>query len=116
VEVIDPVTLSPLDMQTIAHSVAKTGRLLVVDTGWTSCGASAEIVARVAESGVNTSQVWRMGFAPTTCPPTPALEDLFYPNGRTIAQFINTKCIGVDPGWSPREEIFPEQVEFRGPF
>ena len=44
-EVIDPIWLSPLDIDTIAASVAKTGRLLVVDNGWTSCGAGAEIVA-----------------------------------------------------------------------
>src|SRR6516225_4600064 len=40
-EVIDPVWLSPLDIDTIAASAGKTGRLLVVDTAWTSCGASA---------------------------------------------------------------------------
>ena len=40
-EVIDPVSLSPLDISTIAASVERTGRLLVVDTGWLSCGASS---------------------------------------------------------------------------
>ena len=54
------------------------GRLVVVDTAWTSCGASAEIVAQVAErlAGVRDLRVQRMGFAPTTCPTTPALEAL----------------------------------------
>ena len=33
-EVIDPIWLSPLDIDTIAESVERTGRLLVVDTGW----------------------------------------------------------------------------------
>ncbi|MBM3301099.1 MAG: alpha-ketoacid dehydrogenase subunit beta, partial [Deltaproteobacteria bacterium] len=46
-EVIDPISLSPLDMDTIAESVRKTGKLLVVDNAWTTCGASAEIFARV---------------------------------------------------------------------
>ena len=48
-EVIDPVSLSPLDIETIAASVERTGRLLVVDTGWLSCGASSEILAEVFE-------------------------------------------------------------------
>jgi len=37
-EVIDPIWLSPLDIDTIAESVERTGRLLVVDTAWTNCG------------------------------------------------------------------------------
>ena len=48
-EVIDPISLVPLDIDTIVKSVRRTGRLLVVDNAWTSCGASAEIVARVVE-------------------------------------------------------------------
>src|SRR5207237_157772 len=48
-EVIDPIWLSPLDLDTIAESVERTGRLLVVDSAWTNCGAAAEIVAQVAE-------------------------------------------------------------------
>src|SRR6516165_9031023 len=43
-EVIDPIWLSPLDVDTIAASVAKTGRLLVVDNGWLWCGAGAELI------------------------------------------------------------------------
>ena len=48
-EVIDPISLVPLDIDTIVQSVRRTGRLLVVDNAWTNCGASAEIVARVVE-------------------------------------------------------------------
>ena len=40
-EVIDPIWLVPLDMDTICGSVQKTRRLLVVDNAWTSAGASA---------------------------------------------------------------------------
>ncbi len=46
-DVIDPVTLAPLDIDTIVQSVERTGRLVVVDNDWTNCGASAEIVAGV---------------------------------------------------------------------
>jgi acetoin:2,6-dichlorophenolindophenol oxidoreductase subunit beta len=47
-EVIDPRTLVPLDKGTIISSVAKTGRLVVVDEACQTCGAAAEIVALVA--------------------------------------------------------------------
>src|SRR5205809_2052254 len=67
-EVIDPIWLSPLDIDTIAASVERTGRLLVVDSGWLCCGASAEIVAQVAErlQGVRVLALKRLGFAPVT--------------------------------------------------
>ena len=49
-EVIDPISLAPLDMETILQSARRTGRLLIVDNAWTSCGMSAEIAARAVES------------------------------------------------------------------
>lgn len=49
-EVLDPLTLKPLDEELIVKSVSKTRRLLVVDGGWKSFGAAAEIMARVAEN------------------------------------------------------------------
>jgi pyruvate/2-oxoglutarate/acetoin dehydrogenase E1 component len=48
-EVIDPRTLVPLDRETIKSSVAKTGRLVVVDEACITCGAAAEITALVVE-------------------------------------------------------------------
>ena len=52
---------------------------------WLCCGAAADIVAQVAErlQGVRDLRLRRLGYAPTTCPTTPALEELFYPNART---------------------------------
>jgi pyruvate/2-oxoglutarate/acetoin dehydrogenase E1 component len=117
-EVIDPIWLSPLDVDTIADSVEKTGRLLVVDTAWTNCGASAEIVARVAErlAGVRDLRLQRLGFARTTCPTTPVLEDLFYPNARTIAGAARDLVEGTATGWLPEERTELRSIEFKGPF
>jgi pyruvate/2-oxoglutarate/acetoin dehydrogenase E1 component len=117
-EVIDPIWLSPLDIDTIAESVEMTGRLLVVDTAWTNCGASAEIVAAVAErlAGVRDIRMHRMGFVPTTCPTTPALEDLFYPNARTIAGAARDLVEGERTGWLPTERADLQSIEFKGPF
>jgi pyruvate/2-oxoglutarate/acetoin dehydrogenase E1 component len=46
-EVIDPRTLKPLDIETIIHSVQKTGRLVVVNEGHLTGGFTAEVAARV---------------------------------------------------------------------
>jgi pyruvate/2-oxoglutarate/acetoin dehydrogenase E1 component len=50
-EVIDPRTLSPLDLPTILESVAKTGRLVLVDQATRHGSASAVIAAEVADQG-----------------------------------------------------------------
>ena len=119
-EVIDPISLVPLDIDTIIRSARRTGRLLVVDNAWTNCGASAEIIARVAESSVNGKPLAlrRMGYAPTTCPTTPVLEREFYPDPAKIAQ---TAYAMVRPGgaaWKPDQERakLAYQHKFRGPF
>jgi pyruvate/2-oxoglutarate/acetoin dehydrogenase E1 component len=116
VEVIDPVWLAPLDIEAIAASALRTGRLVVVDTAWLTCGASAEIVARVVEqlAGVPL-RVARLGYAPASCPPTPTLERLFYPDAARIAAEIWRMATG-DAGWTP--EAAPDAVrdQFRGPF
>jgi pyruvate/2-oxoglutarate/acetoin dehydrogenase E1 component len=117
-EVIDPIWLSPLDVDTIAASVERTGRLLVVDNGWLCCGAAAEIVACVAErlQGVRDLSLKRLGFAPVTCPTTPALEELFYPNARTIAAAARDLVEGAATGWLPEERPDFQEIEFKGPF
>jgi pyruvate/2-oxoglutarate/acetoin dehydrogenase E1 component len=48
-EIIDPRTLNPFDRETIKASVAKTGRLMVVDEACITCGVAAEITALVVE-------------------------------------------------------------------
>ncbi len=52
-EVIDLRTLVPLDRETIRTSVAKTGRLIVVDEDYHSYGVSGEIIASVVEHDVS---------------------------------------------------------------
>ena len=117
-EVIDPATLVPLDMETITASVSKTRRILVVDNAWTNCGFSAEILARLAESGAaDGAIVGRIGFAPTTCPTTPWLEQHYYPNPVTVAEKAHAM---VEPAsdWVPDPERarLTYEMQFRGPF
>ena len=58
----------------------------------------------------------RMGFAPTTCPTTPALEDLFYPDARRIAAAARDMVEGRATGWMPAERNDLKSITFRGPF
>lgn len=117
-EVIDCLSLSPLDTDTIIESVEKTGRLLVVDSGWTMCGAGAEILARVAEKspGRRSPMVRRMGFAPVTCPTTKNLENLFYPDAQKIASTVFSMVRGDSTPWTPEPKEAVEILDFKGPF
>lgn len=114
VEVVDPVSLSPLDEETILESLRKTGRLLVVDTSWTACGASAEIAALAAEKGFSylKQPVVRLGQQPSPCPVSKPLEDAFYPNARKIAravfQMLDRRV--------PETDVPALTTKFKGPF
>ncbi|HUY93182.1 MAG TPA: transketolase C-terminal domain-containing protein [Pirellulales bacterium] len=117
-EVIDPIWLAPLDIETIVASARKTSRLCVVDNGWTTCGAGAEIVSQAIErlQGDCPIRVRRLGFAPTTCPTAPNLEAEFYPDARTIAAAANDLVRGAPQGWLPAERDELSDLEFKGPF
>jgi 2-oxoisovalerate dehydrogenase E1 component len=90
VEVIDPRTVSPLDVETIQNSVAKTGRLLIVDEAFAPFGLGAEIAAQIADAGFDNldAPIRRLNgaFAPT--PYSPCLESAVVPNQSAIAQAI----------------------------
>jgi pyruvate/2-oxoglutarate/acetoin dehydrogenase E1 component len=116
-EVIDPIWLSPLDTQTIVESVRKTGRLLVVDNGWLTCGAGAEILAQVTEQMPGRGlRARRLGFAPSPCPTSPVLEECFYPSARSIAAAAYDLTTGSANGWLPQERADLKEIEFKGPF
>lgn len=117
-EVIDPVSLAPLDIDTIVDSVSRTGRLLVVDTSWLTCGFSGEILAQALErlGGRAPFQAKRMGYAPTPCPTTKPLENVFYPNARTIALAAHAMIKGETAKWTIEIQEPREIAEFRGPF
>jgi 2-oxoisovalerate dehydrogenase E1 component len=90
VEIIDPRTVSPLDVDSILQSVAKTGRLLVVDEAFGPCGFASEIAAHVADAGFNDldAPIKRLhgAFAPT--PYAPTLERAVVPDVAQVVQAI----------------------------
>jgi pyruvate dehydrogenase E1 component beta subunit len=52
VEIVDLLTVSPMDTETITTSVAKTGRAVVIHEGPRTCGVGAEVVARIVEKSL----------------------------------------------------------------
>jgi pyruvate/2-oxoglutarate/acetoin dehydrogenase E1 component len=90
-EVIDPRCLSPLDEETILNSVAKTGRLLVVDEGYPRCGAARDIVALVAEQAFDSLESPpRCVTAPhTPVPFSPPMEDFYVPDADDIVAGVH---------------------------
>ncbi|MDG1097935.1 MAG: transketolase C-terminal domain-containing protein [Bacteroidia bacterium] len=113
-EVIDPVSLSPIDYEIIRKSASKTKKVLVVDNGWITCGFSAEIIA---DLGINCSglNLDRMGYLESPCPTTRVLEDAFYPSPESVAIKANQMCNG-DADWKPEKISRDEINSFKGPF
>jgi pyruvate/2-oxoglutarate/acetoin dehydrogenase E1 component len=65
VEVVDPRTLEPLDIDTIVNSVKKTGRVVIVDEDTTRCGVGAEIGMQIIENAFDSldAPIQRVGAA-----------------------------------------------------
>src|SRR5881396_3098296 len=87
-EVVDPRTLVPLDRETLIASAKKTGRVVVVDEGHQSYGASAELAAVVAEGAFwhLDAPVRRVGAMDVPIPFSPPLEDETVPNPERVAE------------------------------
>jgi pyruvate/2-oxoglutarate/acetoin dehydrogenase E1 component len=86
-EVIDPRTTRPLDVDTIAGSVERTGRAIVVDEGHRSYGVTAELAATIGERCFYhlDAPVRRLGARDVPVPFSPPLEDVTVPTPETIA-------------------------------
>ncbi|MFN9428829.1 MAG: thiamine pyrophosphate-dependent enzyme [Acidobacteriota bacterium] len=90
VEVIDPRTILPLDMDTILGSVEKTGRLLIVDEAFGPCSVAAEIAAEAAGRGFDAldAPVRRVNGVFTPTPYSPTLEAAVMPSLGAITAAI----------------------------
>ena len=120
-EVVDVRSLRPLDEATILASVRKTGRCIAADTGWTSVGFAAEIVARVAEGAFESLVAPPVRIALPDCPtPTaPALAADYYPRAVHIASAAG-RLLGLKKDYEAEAvSTIPLDVpdlSFTGPF
>lgn len=87
-EVIDLRTSSPLDKDTILESVAKTGKLLIVQETYAPCSVSSEIAAIVADEGFNSldAPIKRVTARFSPIPFAPALENYVLPQTSDIVE------------------------------
>lgn len=97
VEVIDLRTLKPLDVDTLAESVRKTGRLVTVSEGFPHCGVGREVTARIMEyefedgsCGFDYLDARPVNLAALDVPPpmSPPLEDASIPSVESIVEAV----------------------------
>ena len=90
VEVVSPRTISPLDVDTIAASVAETGRCVVVDDTPLSYGSQSHIAAEVTEAAFFDLDfpVQRVGVDDVPIPFSPPLEDAVVPSTDDVLETV----------------------------
>ena len=89
-EVVDPRTVAPLDMETISRSVRKTGRLVVASEDVLTCGFASEVVARVADCCFDSLRTapQRVSAADSPIPFAPDSEKFVLPSEEGIASAV----------------------------
>lgn len=90
VEVLDLRTIKPLDETAIVQSVVKTGRLIVVDGGWRTCGIGSEIAAIAAEKAFHhlKAPIMRVSLPDIPAPASSILEKAYYPRHDSITAAV----------------------------
>jgi pyruvate dehydrogenase E1 component beta subunit len=85
-ELIDLRSIKPWDCEQICASVRKTGRLVVADAAWGSCGVAAEIAATVAAQAFYhlKAPITRVTLPDLPAPASAALENAYYPDAMNI--------------------------------
>ena len=90
VEVVDPRTLVPLDLETIVESVARTHRLVVAHEAVAHGGVGAEIAAQVQAASFDEldAPIERVGAPFAPIPFSPPLEDAYLPGRAEVAAAV----------------------------
>ncbi|MGI6038405.1 MAG: alpha-ketoacid dehydrogenase subunit beta [Limnochordia bacterium] len=91
IEVIDPRTLVPLDEETIINSVCKTGKLVIADEGYETCGFPGEIIRRVVSSQAFDyldAPILTVGTKDVPIPFSPPLENAVIPTRERIVEAV----------------------------
>jgi len=90
IEVIDLRSLKPFDEELVFKSVRKTGRLVVADTGWKTCGIAAEVIATTSERLFKflKGPTLRVSLPDAPTPASSVLEKAFYPGAKEIISAV----------------------------
>jgi pyruvate dehydrogenase E1 component beta subunit len=97
IEVVDPRTVKPLDMETILASVQKTHRAIVVDEGYFSYGVTGEIASQIADKAFDwlDAPVKRYAAMDVPVPFSPTLEDETIPTVEGLIALVRESLEGV---------------------
>ena len=89
-EIVDLRTLSPLDVDTLAASVSRTGRAVVIDESPPHCSIASEVAAVVTEAVFADLQapIARITAACSPVPFTPPLEDAYLPSVTRVIEAV----------------------------
>lgn len=95
VEVIDPRTLKPLDIELIVNSVKKTGRLVVADPDWPCCSFSEHVASVVSTKAFNILKcpVQCVTLPDTPVPASTPLERAYFPSHVDIVNAVKRSCL-----------------------
>ncbi len=90
-EIIDLLTIRPIDWVTIFNSVKKTGRIIALDTGFTTGSVAGEIIARVSTECFSSlkNKPERIAMPDFPEPTSPALTKGFYNNYLDIVKKVS---------------------------
>jgi len=128
VELFDLRVVRPLNEAPIVDSVARTGRLVVVDSGYLDFGVGAEICTRVTSACFDQllAAPLRLGLAAHPTPSSPALAEHYYPRAPQIAEAVGRVAgLSEDALAAVRDELERQREgvpcdaphpAFRGPF
>ncbi len=108
VSVTDLLCLRPLDWYGTSVSLARTGRLVVLDPGWTAYGFGAEILACAAESGLLKAPAVRVAPPAVPAPTSAPLEAAYWPGAAAVVRAV-LHMLGQEapqPGFAGPESAF----------
>ena len=90
IEVIDPRTLLPFDIDTVVKSAKKTNRIVIVHEAVRNGGIGAEIAAQIQEEAFDylDAPIARVAAPFSPVPFSPALENSYVPNAESIAEGV----------------------------
>lgn len=90
IEIVDLVSINPIDYNTVFDSVRKTGKLLCVDTTNGSFNVGSEIVSKVCREAFHylTSPPQQLSTPNTPCPTSTSLTEKFYPTRLDVANAV----------------------------
>jgi acetoin:2,6-dichlorophenolindophenol oxidoreductase subunit beta len=101
-EIIDLRSIKPWDRECVFKSVRKTGRLVVADSAWKTCGVAAEIAATVAGEVFDhlRAPISRVCLPDVPAPTSAPLEQAYYVGANHIVSAVEESLVRKEKAWA----------------